>query len=278
MMSESKLRGVVFTLLLAMTCWASPGVQARDVAPQPGIWAIAEENNGSPGRGFQIDVQNDVLVLNFYGYTPSGSARWWLAAGTFRPGFNSLTMDLGAYEGGMTFGDPRKNAAYLGSEGTVRVSFSSPVSGEICLPGEACKSIIPLNFGWGNDARELIGTWHVVGRDAGPGGPLVAYEFNFDPLDAISRPDVIDSVNAKAKWTAGGTSFDASFVCEKPRNPGAWQYECAMRAGFESMRLVFSVSRNGLRGEMRDETGAMLLGTLTGFRVESENGRQLVPN
>jgi hypothetical protein len=44
------------------------------------------------------------------------------------------------------------------------------------------------------------------------------------------------------------------------------------------MRLVFSVSRNGLRGEMRDETGAMLLGTLTGFRVESENGRQLVPN
>ena len=277
-MSKHNLRGIALTLFLAIAAALAPGVQAGDVAPQTGIWSIVEENNGRPGRGFQIDVQNDVLVLNFYGYTASGTARWWLAAGTFRPGFNSLTMDLGAYGGGMTFGDLRKDATYLGSEGTVRVSFSSPVSGEICLPGEACKPISPLNFGWGSDARELLGTWHVVGREPGAGGPLVAYEFSFDELSAFSRPDVIDSVNGKARWVAGGTSFEASFVCDKLRDPGEWRYECDLMAGFESMRLEFTVSRDGLRGELRDESGAILLASLTGFRVESESGRQLVPN
>ena len=58
------------------------GGAVPSVSPLNGLWAIDSESNGQPGRGFQIEERGGLLVLTFYGYSASGSASWYLAAGT----------------------------------------------------------------------------------------------------------------------------------------------------------------------------------------------------
>lgn len=174
---------------------------AMDFTPQVGTWAIDEEVNGEPGRGFQIDVQNDVLVLYFYGYEPTGESTYWLAAGKFAKGSNELTMDLGAYEGGMAFGDPFKNATYLGPRGQVTVRFDGITYGEICLPSESCKAISAFNFGYSDSAEAVLGGWvcptnRASGRGAGPGSRRGAADAdcclqNKPPLESGDRHPVV---------------------------------------------------------------------------------------
>ena len=69
MNTGNKLGICVFILLLL---GFSQSMRAQDFTPQTGTWVINEEANGEPGRGFQIEVQNDILVLYFYGYEPGG--------------------------------------------------------------------------------------------------------------------------------------------------------------------------------------------------------------
>lgn len=149
----------IVSVFLAALLAAPAG--ADDINPINGLWGINQENNGNPGRGFQVDVQNYTLVLTFYGYEQSGAATWWLSAGVFQPGSSEVTMSLDTYEGGMAFGDALQDATLVGSDGQVTIRFFTSSSGEICLPGEACKAISHFNFGLDSsaDQRSLDGTW-----------------------------------------------------------------------------------------------------------------------
>ena len=87
-------------LLLVLAVLFSSTVSA--VTPQSGLWTIDAEQNGQPGRGMQIDVQNGALVLTFYGYRADGTAQWYLSAGPL--GTSSYSGPLDQYAGGTAFG------------------------------------------------------------------------------------------------------------------------------------------------------------------------------
>ena len=46
---------------------------AAAFTPAGGLWGFTNELNGQPGRGFQLTVENDVLVYYYYGYDSDGS-------------------------------------------------------------------------------------------------------------------------------------------------------------------------------------------------------------
>lgn len=114
------------------------------VAPLNGLWAIDSENNGQPGRGFQIEERGGLLVLTFYGYGGSGTATWYLAAGTLTG--NTFTGELMGYRGGTVVGGTYAPANQSGSAGTVVLTFSGSSKGTITLPGETPKAI--SKFSW----------------------------------------------------------------------------------------------------------------------------------
>lgn len=161
--------------------------------PLTGGWVIDDENTGGPGRGMQIEVQNNVLVLSFYGFDESGAAQWWIAAGGLESGSNELTMELQEFENGKIFGGPTDSAVASGVAGQVTLRFSDFNKGEICLPDESCKSISAFNFGFSDSASALLGAWAVSGAlfDSPISLP--------DPADIfdspISLPDPADIVD-----------------------------------------------------------------------------------
>ena len=245
-------------------------VLAVDVTPANGLWIIDEENNGQPGRGFQLDTQNETLSLTFYGYDDLGLSTWWLAAGVFESGSNELAMDLGSYSGGMAFGDSLKDATYLGSDGTVTVRFDSVTSGEICLPTETCKSISAFNFGWFNSASELLGTWNISGTYAS--GLPFGIEGVFTEVLPPLGPAVVDRVRGTGTLDYEGNVVVAPTTCSKLVNPVDYDYYCSVALP-NSMTLEFSMdySKNSVEGEVYQ--GGNVAGSFIGFRTATANGR-----
>jgi hypothetical protein len=270
MKTVSALRALAVGTAACAMAFANAAL-AVDVTPASGLWIIDEENNGAPGRGFQLDTQNATLVLTFYGYDGLGDAAWWLASGAFAAGSNELTMDLGAYEGGMAFGDPPKDATYLGSDGTVTIRFDSVTSGEICLPAEPCKSISVFTFGWPDSAAELLGSWMVSGTylDGRPYG----IDATFTEVLPSLGPAVVDRVRGTATLDAEGIPVTAPVVCSKLVNPDEYEYLCSVALP-DGSSLEFKMDtyrQQTVEGEASQ--GGIVIGDFIGFRTATADGR-----
>lgn len=284
------IRVVAFTLSLlgtSLTTLAQDEEEAADVlevAPVVGTWVIDEENNGKPGRGFQIDVQNDVLVLYFYGYERTGESTYWLAAGKLPQGSNELTADLGEYQGGMAFGDAKRNANYLGSRGQMTIRFTSHTKGEICLPQELCKAISAFNFGYEKSASELLGVWivHFVNSY----GEMSLRRFEFQKVIAPANSqfvdgvvgDEIDSEEGNERKVLDGIRCFRSAIT----SPEIYTYTCRSVHPWPSQyqdkdtQIGFNRQRNAFVGRFNDP--ARGVGQLVGFRTLSSSGRLYLPN
>jgi alpha-tubulin suppressor-like RCC1 family protein len=115
------------------------GSTVASIVPENGLWVINEENNGQPGRGFQIEQRGGTLILTYYGYGADGSNLWALSAGAISG--TSYTGSMDRYRGGTVMGGNYAPATTAGSAGLVNLTFSSPSTGTITFPGEAAKSI-----------------------------------------------------------------------------------------------------------------------------------------
>lgn len=118
--------------------WAAVALtgMAHAYVPQGGTWIVSDEVNGRPGRGFAIDVQNDVLVMQVYAYESSGQPTFYMATGRLDDN-SELTTRLGRYEGGRFLGSGDRSGVERGSPGNVRIRFVSGTLGYITLPARA---------------------------------------------------------------------------------------------------------------------------------------------
>lgn len=139
--------------MIAMTISAS----AWAFMPANGIWQIDSETNGSPGRGFTIDVENEVIFFTYYGYRDDGTSVFYVATGPITN--NTFTADLLNIQGGTALGAAYKPATLTTSPGRVTLKFTSGKHGTMTLPGESPKAISKNSFGYGDGQDGLLGTW-----------------------------------------------------------------------------------------------------------------------
>jgi len=235
------------------------GGEDGDISPMVGQWDIDEESNGKPGRGFQIDVQNDVIVLAFYGYEVSGSSTFYIAAGAFAQGSNEVTMPLNQFENGTAFGQPFQDAVLIGSAGNVTFRLFEMDRGEICLPGESCKAVSATNFAFPL-VEELLGDWVLVTN-------------GFDTNVWLLEFKQVTGNRVAGKATIkDGFSFSVDLFCELDDSPESYTYSCGVEEFGEVERFRLNVSRNGIVGET-DESEELL-----GWRLRNKSGRMVFPN
>lgn len=258
----------------------SQAMVAQDISPQVGTWIIDEENNGKPGRGFQIDVQNDILVLYFYGYNEVGKPMWWLATEKLRSGSNQIRAALEEYQDGMAFGDPVKPAFFLGSNGYVTVRFSAADKGEICLNDGPCKAISAFNFGYEESASALLGRWLVTVLNNGPNTQTFTVELNLTEVDKPPFPDTIDRVSGRATYLNDSDiahkGNETPVECSRLIQPNPESYFCRLVADADATETYLTVTRNALVGRYLNWGGPWV--DVIGFRLASGSGRQVIPN
>ncbi|MGO8754048.1 MAG: hypothetical protein ACLQHK_02310 [Gallionellaceae bacterium] len=185
-----RLVAVLF-LAISSSAWA--------FMPTSGIWAVDSENTGKPGRGFNIEVQNEIVFFTYYGYRTDGSSMFYYAAGPIAN--NVFTSDLLEFQGGTYLGGIYQPAALIINAGPVILSFTSGTHGTITLPGESPKAISKDEFGYADGPDGLLGTW------------LLSYITGFGP---ISEVETLTTELGTSSSTGNGVVYTSSydFSCE----------------------------------------------------------------
>lgn len=151
-----------FKLIRAMSMvgMIAASFAAQAFMPAPGLWGIDNELNGQPGRGFQLEVQNETLLFTYYGYRADGSSAFYLASGPMTG--DRFTGVMSEYKGGTVVGGAYKPGAENGSVGNVQIAFTSGQHGIITFPGEAPKAVSKFEFGYPATPDGLKGKYIVA--------------------------------------------------------------------------------------------------------------------
>lgn len=129
----------------ALALLGSPPAQAAsDFTPLPGTWIVSAEQDGNPGRGMAIDVQDGVLVMQVYNYGANGDATFHLAVGSIDG--NQVAAPLKSYRGGRYFGSGPLSGVEDGDAGEVRIEFTSATQAQLRFPGEPTVAIQRFRF------------------------------------------------------------------------------------------------------------------------------------
>ena len=144
---------------------------AHAFSPETGTWVFVEEENGKPGRGLTLDVQNGILVATLYGYEQSGQSSFYTGVGQLNYSPSDIsgqqesdvtaTIDLVRYSGGRFLGGGARDAVQSGSVGKAEFRFIHGTAGYILLPGESqAKRIARFVFGVpSKSAEQMLGGW-----------------------------------------------------------------------------------------------------------------------
>ena len=95
----------------------------------PGVWWDPNES----GSGYALDYQNGVLIVQVYSYLAGGAAQWYLGAGNVTNNVFQATLDK--YTGGQCISCTYKAPALVGNDGNITLTFTSPTTATVDLPG-----------------------------------------------------------------------------------------------------------------------------------------------
>ncbi len=109
---------------------ASVASTSATATPETGWWWYASES----GRGFSLEVSGNNLFLAGYLYSTDGTPIWYVSSGA-RASNGVYQGILQQFSGGQTLSGSYQAPSYLGSVGTVTLSFDTTTSGRLAWPG-----------------------------------------------------------------------------------------------------------------------------------------------
>ncbi len=181
---------------LVLTC-SSAFAASYQLLPEDGLWW----NPTEPGRGWAIEVQDNVIVVTHYVYDSAGRATFYTSAGPW-DGLG-VTGPLVLSQGGQCLGCGHV-APISTSPGNVRLTFTSGTSGTVTYPNGVAVPIRRLTFGYLEGTQALMGGWTSSYGISGAylGEPLVLNEVYSDPsIPYAVRGTVAGRANMPALFT-----------------------------------------------------------------------------
>ena len=246
-------------VLLCLVCASN----ASAFQPRTGHWW----NPAESGRGFNIDVQDGVLVVTVYTYQAGGAAQWYLASGPMTNSGKNFTGTLDKYQGGQCLSCSYTGRPTLvGNDGTISISFTSETAAILTLPGGRTTNIQPFNFGFGDPPQGLLGEWVFVHDETS----TLAVKYNLT---------TVTSATSGGNGVVGGSGItgDASRVtaCElQVSGIAAGQVVCADGDVAGNVKNVYYFSYGldeTFAGYWVSPSGTIQY-PMKGFRTKSEGG------
>ena len=143
-----------FALILAF-CFSTA---ATAFQPRIGLWSGKYES----GSGYMIDVQNGIVVLTVFSYSPSGAAQWYLASGPLTDNGRTFIATLNKYTGGQCISCAYRPTRLDGNDGEITIGFLTPTLATLDLPGGRWTLIEAVDFGYGQLPAGFLGEWIFV--------------------------------------------------------------------------------------------------------------------
>lgn len=165
--------------------------------PTQGLWW----NPGESGRGFNIEMQDDVMIVTSFVYAPGGAATWFISAGKYNFSTGTFSATFDANTGGQCIGCPYvRPQGIANAAGPLRIEFDSYVTGTLYYQGGSTRiakqlyaydgtlAILRGSFALTyNNNGNVIGDWLVLRTyESNANGPFVAGYFDGFPASRIA--------------------------------------------------------------------------------------------
>lgn len=147
------------TLALSLAALLPGPARADLVSPEPGAWW----NPATSGTGVQIEVQDNLISLTYFGYDTRGQAVFYVLAGPWDPENLRFEANVNAFSNGPCVGCPF-NPPQVTTLGRGSAQFSSRTRAVLTLPRSGASPVqIPIErfsfaFGGSPEFRQL-GVW-----------------------------------------------------------------------------------------------------------------------
>jgi hypothetical protein len=122
--------------------------------PTMGIWWNPSES----GRGYEIDLQGDTMVVTTYVYEQSGDPIWYLSSGTYDHTTGVFTSAYDIFANGQCFGCPYAAPDHTGDAGPITITFHTNQTATLTYPGGSTE-ISKFQYGFANRTDTLYGEW-----------------------------------------------------------------------------------------------------------------------
>jgi hypothetical protein len=123
--------------------------------PTTGLWW----NPNEAGRGYNIDIQDNTMVVTTFIYQQNGAPIWYLSSGTFDESTGVFNSSYDAFSGGQCFGCVYTfPTVYSGAGGPMTIAFHNNVTATLYYPGGSM-NIVKYLYGFSSPASILQGEW-----------------------------------------------------------------------------------------------------------------------
>jgi hypothetical protein len=141
--------------LAALVGFASLASATPIGGPSAGLWYNADES----GRGYDIDLQGDTMIVTTYVYDASHEPIWYLSSGPYDHETGVFTSTYDSYSGGQCFGCPyTAPTAHVGAAGPITITFHTNQTATITYTGGS-SDIVKFAYGFPTRTDVLYGEW-----------------------------------------------------------------------------------------------------------------------
>jgi hypothetical protein len=120
-----------------------------------GLWYNPTES----GRGYEIDLQGDTMIVSTYIYEDSGEPIWYLSSGTYDHTTSTFQSTYDSYSGGQCFGCPyQAPTVHSGAAGPITITFFTNQTATLTYPGGST-NIVKYQYGFPTRTDVLYGEW-----------------------------------------------------------------------------------------------------------------------
>jgi hypothetical protein len=151
--------------------------------PTQGLWYNPQES----GRGYDIDLQGDTMIVTTYIYEQSGDPIWYLSSGTFDHDTGIFTSSYDSYSGGQCFGCPyHAPTVQSGAAGPITITFHTNQTATLTYTGGSTE-IVKYAYGYPTRTDVLYGEWALTYETGGAvAGDWIVFDTTVnDPSGAI---------------------------------------------------------------------------------------------
>ncbi len=196
----------VLALSASFVALAHSAAAATVGGPTMGLWWNADES----GRGYEIDLQGDTMIVTTYVYESSGDPIWYLSSGTYDHDTGVFQSTYDIFANGQCFGCPYAAPDHTGDAGPITITFHTNQTATLTYPGGST-DIVKFQYGYPTRTEVLYGEWAFTYETGGAvGGDWIVFDTPYtDP--ASGTLFVSGHAAGNATTTALGV-YDPSFL------------------------------------------------------------------
>jgi len=147
--------GIRWLVWISLCMFASLAGAGTVGGPATGLWYNAQET----GRGFNIDLQGDTMIVTTFIYETSGDPIWYLSSGIYNHDTGVFTSSYDSYSNGQCFGCPAGAPdVQSGAAGPITITFHTNQTATLTYTGGSVE-IVKYNYGFTSKTAMLYGEW-----------------------------------------------------------------------------------------------------------------------